>query len=79
MSLISYSKRSESKNSIIFLLERDIWETDEVYGDYLIEKIENYTKISYFRFDKKIKSFEIDTIEDALWCVSALYSITMIR
>ena len=44
MSILSYSKRSTSKKSIMFLLERDVWETDEVYGDYLIEKS------SYFIF-----------------------------
>ncbi|MFW9970470.1 MAG: hypothetical protein ACFFDF_09735 [Candidatus Odinarchaeota archaeon] len=63
ISIISYTKRSVSKKSIIFLLENDVWETDEVYGDYLIEKMEGFTMISYFRFDKKIKSFKIDTIE----------------
>ena len=64
MSLISYAKRSESKKSIIFLLERDVWETSEVYGDYLIEKEEAHTSISYHRFKKKIKSFDISTIKD---------------
>lgn len=64
LSLISFAKRSESKKSIIFLLEKDVWETDEVYGDYLIEKKEDHSIISYHRFDKKIKSFNINTIED---------------
>ena len=31
----------------------DIWQTDEVYGDYLIEKETEKTKISYTRFGKK--------------------------
>lgn len=65
ISIISYTKRSESKKSIIFLLENDIWETDEVYGDYVIEKMESFTMVSYFRFDKKMKSFKIDTIENS--------------
>ncbi len=64
MALISYLKRSKSKKSVIFLLERDVWETSEVYGAYLIEKREDQTIISYFRFDKKIKSFVINTIND---------------
>jgi len=64
ISLLSYTKRSESKKSIIFLLEKDVWETAEVFGDYLIEKKEDHTVISYHRFDKKIKSFIINTIED---------------
>ena len=65
ISLISFNKRSESKKSIIFLLERDVWETSEVYGDYLIEKRKAHTTISYHRFEKKIKSFDIKTINDA--------------
>ena len=64
MSLISYTKRNESKKSIIFLLEKDIWETTEVYGDYLIEKREDHSVVSYRRFDKKIISFIINTIKD---------------
>ncbi len=64
MSLISYPKRNESKKSIIFLLEKDIWETIEVYGDYLIEKREDHSIVSYRRFDKKIISFVINTIKD---------------
>jgi len=64
ISLLSYTKRSESKKSIIFLLEKDVWETAEVYGDYLIKKKEDHTVISYHRFDKKIKSFNIKMIED---------------
>ncbi len=65
ISLISFNKRSESKKSLIFLLEKDIWETAEVYGDYLIEKKEGYSIISYYRFDKRIKSFKINMIEDS--------------
>lgn len=64
MSLISFNKRRESDKSIIFLLEKDVWETSEVYGAYLIEKEEENTTTSYFRFDKKIKSFTINTINN---------------
>lgn len=64
MALISYTKRNESKKSIIFLLEKDIWETTEVYGDYLIEKREDHSVVSYRRFDKKIISYVINTIKD---------------
>jgi len=62
--ILDADKRRISKRSIIFLLERDIWETDEVYGDYLIEKKENTTIISYYRRDHKIQSFKLETTED---------------
>ncbi|HEC41068.1 hypothetical protein LCGC14_0473900 [marine sediment metagenome] len=64
-SLISYTKRRESKKSLIFLLEKDVWETSEVYGDYLIEKRDNHTIISYYRFNMKMKSFKIKVSEDS--------------
>lgn len=35
------------------------WESDEVYGDYLIEDNEETTKISYFRFYHKFKTFSL--------------------
>ncbi len=47
--LIDYRTRKASKKSIIFLLEMDVWQTDEVYGDYLIMKGKNTTKIYYTR------------------------------
>jgi len=44
MSLISHNKRSDSKKSITFVLERDIWEADEVYGSYEKNKVKNMIK-----------------------------------
>ncbi len=64
MSILTYKKRRESKRSVIFLLESDIWETKEVFGDYLIEKKNQHTILSYYRFDKKFKTFEISTTDD---------------
>ena len=64
MALISYAKTMETKKSIIFLLEHDIWETDEVYGDYLIEKFEEQSKISHYRFSKKLRTFDLETVQD---------------
>jgi len=64
MALISYAKTMESKKSIIFLLEHDVWETNEVYGDYLIEKYEKHSKISHYRFSKKLLTFDLETVQD---------------
>ncbi len=55
--LLLYDSRRLSKKSVVFLLERNVWETDEVYGDYLIETNDAATKISYFRFGQKFKTF----------------------
>ncbi len=62
--LISYESRRVSKKSIIFLLENDVWNTDEVYGDYLIEKTPNEVRISYFRRDKKIRPVTLPVLDD---------------
>lgn len=47
-----------NKKSIIFLLENDVWATDEVYGDYLVEKFKDHYKIFYYRWERKIKQLE---------------------
>ncbi len=49
-----------TKHSIIFLLEKDVWRTDEVYGDYIIErnKEKNWINICYFRRNEKRKCLE---------------------
>ena len=77
--ILDYRKRRLSKKSIIFLLEREVWETDEVYGDYLIEKEQNSTIISYFRRDRKLSSKELNTIDDndiEQWiCIDAIRQI----
>jgi len=62
--LLAYNLRRISKKSVIFLLEKDIWNTDEVYGKYLIEKDQNSTFISYYRFDTKINKIELSTVDE---------------
>ncbi len=44
----------ENKNSMIFLLENDVYKTDYIYGEYLVEVKEDYYEISYYRRDKKV-------------------------
>lgn len=61
--LIDKRFRRTSKNSIIFLLEKDVYATDEAYGDYLIEKNEDKTLVYYYRRDKKIRQFELSSID----------------
>ncbi len=63
--LLLYDSRRLSKKSVVFLLERNVWETDEVYGDYLIETDENATKISYFRFGQRFKTFSFPMMDEA--------------
>ena len=41
---------------------KDVWETDEVFGDYLIEEMENKTIIYYFRFGKKFNKLELSEL-----------------
>jgi hypothetical protein len=77
--LIEYDKRRISKKSIIFLLEQDIWCTDEVYGEYLIEETNDETIISYHRFDQKIQQFQFKKMsfdERKAWiCQNAIEQI----
>ena len=47
-----------NKKSITFLLENDVWATDEVYGDYLVEKFKDHYEIFYYRWKRKIKQLE---------------------
>ncbi len=61
--LIDKRFRRTSKKSIIFLLEKDLYATDEIYGDYMIEKGNNETKLSYYRRNKKIRQFKIQTVD----------------
>lgn len=55
ISLLDTNERRVSKKSIIFLLEENVWSTDEVYGKYLIEESQEGVSISYSRRDRKIK------------------------
>ena len=41
----------------------DIWQTNEVYGDYLIEKEINKTRINYTRFGQRYKETILNTID----------------
>ena len=45
--MLGFEDRSISNKSIKFLLERDVWDTSEVYGGYLIENKVKKTLISY--------------------------------
>jgi len=55
--ILLFNTRRLSKKSIIFLLERNVWKTDEIYGAYLIEPQQENVEISYYRFDYKFKTF----------------------
>jgi len=61
--LIESNSRRVSQKSIIFLLENDIWNTTEVYGKYLIERVQDTIFISYYRFNTKINKNEIETFD----------------
>jgi hypothetical protein len=61
--MLTFEDRSISNKSIKFLLERDVWNTSEVYGAYLIENKVNKTLISYYRFDSRVKTFEFPFLE----------------
>ena len=56
--LISFDEGRSDKNSIIFLLEQDVDQTNVIYADYLIEKDQSRYAISYFRNEKKKHTFE---------------------
>ncbi|HEC37918.1 hypothetical protein LCGC14_0757120 [marine sediment metagenome] len=49
----------ENKESLIFLLEKDIYATDKVYGEYLVETRNEEYKISYYRREKKVKNLPL--------------------
>ena len=57
-----------NKSSPIFLLENDTWATDAVYGDYHIERIDDFTKIFHFRRNQKINQVEFNggNVEDVI-------------
>ncbi|MHA1755152.1 MAG: hypothetical protein ACTSVV_00175 [Promethearchaeota archaeon] len=57
--LLDTNERRVSKKSIIFLLEEDVWSTDEVYGEYLIEEDQNSVTISYSRRERKMKQITL--------------------
>jgi len=64
ISFIHKDYRRSSKDSIIFLLERDVWETDEVYGDYLVERKRDKIIVSYYRREERRKTFELSIMPD---------------
>jgi len=57
--LLNTDERRMSKKSIIFLLEDDMWCTDEVYGKYLIEENQDCITISYSRREKIMKQITL--------------------
>ncbi len=63
ISFIHKDTRRSEKSSIIFLLEHDVWETDEVYGDYLVENKANKLEISYYRRKQKRKTKVIPLLQ----------------
>ncbi len=63
ISFIHRDTRRSDKSSVIFLLEHDVWETDEVYGDYLIEQEGSILKISYYRREQKRKTQTIPLLK----------------
>ena len=62
--LNTYERRT-SKKSILFLLEEDVWCTDEVYGKYLIEENQDGMAISYSRRDRKMKQITLKSKDDS--------------
>ena len=61
--LLETNERRASKKSIIFLLEEDVWNTDEIYGKYIIEESQDEISISYSRRNRKIKQIILKTKE----------------
>lgn len=68
--MLLQDRRRLSKKSILFLLEKDVWETDEVYGAYLIEDFDDKTEFSYYRFYYSFKTFifpKMDNLSREKW------------
>ncbi len=63
--ILDTNERRASKKSVIFLLEEDVWSTDEVYGDYILEESRDGVSISYSRRDRKIKQITLKTKEES--------------
>jgi hypothetical protein len=53
----------KNKYSPLFLLENDVWNTDAVYGLYLIENMNNNIEIYYYRRNQKRLKLEYDGSE----------------
>lgn len=51
--ILDPNKMSSSKYSPIFLIENDVWNTDAVYGEYLIETVDSEIEVHYFRRNEK--------------------------
>ena len=63
--LLNTDERRMSKKSIIFLVEEDVWCTDEVYGKYLIEENQDGITISYSRRERKMKQITLKSKDDS--------------
>ena len=77
--LLNTNERRVSKKSIIFLLEEDVWCTDEIYGKYLIEESQDGIIISYSRRERKMKQITLKSKEGSeikKWiCIDAIRQI----
>lgn len=56
--LIQYEGHKITKKSIVYLLQQNTSDIDEIYGDYDVERKLSKYFISYFRNNEKIKTFE---------------------
>ncbi len=63
--LLDTNERRVSKKSIIFLLEEEVWSTDEVYGKYIIEESQDGVTISYSRRDRRLQQIILKTKEES--------------
>ena len=47
------SVSGNNKKSVTFLLENNVYNTDEVYGDYIAEELQDHYEIYYYRWEEK--------------------------
>ncbi len=57
--ILEYDTRRLSNKSMVYLLEHDVWGAPEVYGDYLIEPLNEGFHVSYYRRDVRRRTFEV--------------------
>lgn len=62
--LLDTNERRMSKKSIIFLLEENVWSTDEVYGKYILKDNQDGITISYSRRERKMKKITLKPKDD---------------
>lgn len=69
--IINFDENQIDNKSIIFLLQDDLPNVDELYSDYLIEKYLHRYTLSYFKHNLKIQSFQpkVNSDEEVdKWC-----------